>query len=98
GVAAILLALPLLTGGAALVAFGRHPFAASLDRVDTEGYAVVVPDVDDLLRRNASFVQGLDASLRVEARIGTAPAFVGLAPRAALLRYLDGVPYASVRQ
>jgi hypothetical protein len=98
GVVAITLALPLLGGGTALWLLGQHRsaggwFAGTLDQVGTPGYAVVVPDVDDLLRRDAPLLN--DAATRL--RISAGPAFfVGLAPRAALERYLDGVPYASL--
>ncbi|HKT01654.1 MAG TPA: hypothetical protein VJT31_19185, partial [Rugosimonospora sp.] len=57
--------------------------------MDASGYAVVVPDVDDLLRRDASLLRGTGAEVRVTVRA----AFVGLGPRAAVERYLSGVPY-----
>jgi hypothetical protein len=101
GVVAILLAIPLTGGGTALWLLSQHQaaggwFAAALERVGTPGYAVVVPDVDALLRRDASFVQGGDTRLRITARTAGGPLFVGLAPGPALRRYLDGVPHASL--
>lgn len=101
GVLAILLAVPLIGGGAVLWSIGEHQseggwFSAPLEEVGTAGYAIVIPDVDDLLRRDASFARGAGTGLRVRADIGGRPAFVGLAPRDAVLRYLNGVPYASV--
>jgi hypothetical protein len=101
GVVAILLAIPLMGGGAALWLAGQHRtaggwFATSLDQVGTRGYAIVVPDVDALLRRDAPVVRGTATGLRITAQVGAAATFVGLAPRPAVQRYLDGVPYVSI--
>jgi hypothetical protein len=103
GVIAILVALPLLLGGVALWAAMRHrapdgSFRAHVADVRTDGYAVVVPDVDALLRREAPFARGGETTLRVTARTATGPAFVGLAPRAAVGRYLSGVAHADVTE
>ncbi|OLB77434.1 MAG: hypothetical protein AUI14_15935 [Actinobacteria bacterium 13_2_20CM_2_71_6] len=103
GVVAILVALPLLLGGVALWAAMQHraddgSFTASLAPMHTSGYAVVVPDVDTLLRREAPFVRGGQTTLRFTARTGSGAAFIGLAPRAAVERYLTGVSYAAVSQ
>lgn len=101
GIAAITLAIPLLGAGTALWVAGQHRspdgwFVARLDRIDTPGYAVVVPDVDALLRRHATLARDADTRLRITARTDGGPAFVGLAPRPALERYLSGVPYATL--
>jgi len=64
-------------------------FGACLGGVDAPGYAVVVPDVDALLRREAPFTRGGQTTLRLTAPAGL---FLGLAPRADVDRYLTGVP------
>jgi hypothetical protein len=101
GVVAILVALPLLLGGATLWAAMQHraadgSFTAPLAPMQTNGYAVVVPDVDGLLRHEAPFVRGGDTTLRFTAGTSTGPAFIGLAPRSAVEKYLARVPYAEV--
>ena len=103
GVVAVLVALPLLLGGVALWAAMQHraddgSFTAPLAPVKASGYAVVVPDVDALLHREAPFVRGGQTTLRFTARTGGGSAFLGLAPRPAVERYLTGVPYAAVTQ
>ncbi len=103
GVIAILVALPLLLGGVALWAAMQHrapdgSFRAPLAALRTDGYAVVVPDVDALLRREAPFTRGGQTTLRVTARTATGPAFLGLAPRAAVDRYLAGVAHANLTE
>jgi len=79
GVVAILVALPLLLGGVVLWAAMQHraddgSFTAPLAPVHAAGYAVVVPDVDALLRREAPFVRGGQTTLRFTARAGGGPA------------------------
>jgi len=101
GVVAILVALPLLLGGVALWAAMQHraddgSFTASLAPISSSGYAVVVPDVDALLRAEAPFVRGDETTLRFTARTPNGPAFIGLAPRHAVERYLAGVAYAQL--
>ena len=103
GVVAVLIALPLLLGGVALWAAMQHraddgSFTAPLAPMQASGYAVVVPDVDGLLRREAPFVRGGRTTLRFTAGTSAGPAFIGLAPRAAVERYLAGVPHAAVSQ
>jgi len=103
GVVAVLVALPLLLGGVALWAAMQHraddgSFTAPLAPMRPSGYAVVVPDVDALLRREAPFVRGGQTTLRFTARAGGGPAFLGLAPRAAVERYLAGASYAAITQ
>jgi hypothetical protein len=101
GVVAILVALPLLLGGVTLWAAMQHraadgSFTAPLAPIPTTGYAVVVPDVDALLRQEAPFVRGGDTTLRFTAGTPTGAAFIGLAPRAAVERYLAGVETSQV--
>jgi hypothetical protein len=100
---AILVALPLLLGGVALWAAMQHrapdgSFTAPLAPIRASGYAVVVPDVDGLLRREAPFVRGGQTTLRFTARTSSGPAFIGLAPRSEVEQYLDGVDYSSISE
>jgi hypothetical protein len=93
--------MPLLLGGVALWVAMQHRaedgwFTAPLAPMRTDGYAVVVPDVAGLVRREAPFTQVGQTTLRFAARTPEGPAFVGLAPRAAVERYLAGVPYGAV--
>src|SRR2546423_8811516 len=101
GVVAILVALPLLLGGVTLGAAVQHraddgSSTAPLAPIHTGGYAVVVPDVDALLRQEAPFVRGGETTLRFTARTTSGPPFIGLAPRAAVEHYLAGVGAAEV--
>jgi hypothetical protein len=101
GVVGILVALPLLLGGVALWAAMQHrapdgAFTASLSSVRSGGYAIVVPDIDALLRREAPFVRGGSTGLRLVARTQNGPAFIGLGPRRQVGAYLDGVPRTNV--
>lgn len=96
GTLLVLVALPMVLAGTALWVAMQHRdadgrFSAGLDRVRTDGYAVVVPDVDALLRREAPFVRGGQTTLRVS---GAGRLFLGLAPSADVDRYLAGVPGA----
>src|SRR5581483_12320772 len=79
---------------------GRHQpggwYRASLEQVPTPGYAVVVPDLDGLLRRDAGAARAVGARLRLTVRAGRGPAFLGIGPRAAVERYLSGVPYTEL--
>ncbi|WP_442934005.1 hypothetical protein [Micromonospora sp. CPCC 205561] len=91
----------LAGGGLALLARQADPggaFSARFETVRTSGHAVVVRDVDELLRAEAPFVRAGQARLRLEARTPDGPAFVGLAPADEVRRWLDPVPHAEVRR
>ncbi|WP_438268501.1 hypothetical protein [Micromonospora peucetia] len=91
----------LAGGGLALLARQADPggaFSARFETVRTSGHAVVVRDVDELLRAEAPFARSGQARLRLEARTPDGPAFVGLAPADEVRRWLDLVPYAEVRR
>jgi hypothetical protein len=97
GTLLVLVAVPMLAGGAVLGFALQHraqdgSFGAHLQPLHTDGYAIVVEDVDGLLRRDAAFARGGETSLRVWAP----DRFVGLAPRADVDRYLAGVAHRSV--
>ncbi|MFD0517971.1 hypothetical protein [Paractinoplanes durhamensis] len=94
--------LPALLAGAALWTAMQHrdqggAFSGELQRLATPGYAYVVSDVDQLLRTDAPFTRIGDTQLRINAGTQDGPAFVGLAPSAAVDEYLQGVPHVRVR-
>ncbi|RKR90534.1 hypothetical protein BDK92_4908 [Micromonospora pisi] len=76
----------------------RDAFGASLERVETPGRAVVVPDLDALLRRDAPFTRTAGTRLRISAGTDARPAFIGLAPTAETGRYLAAMPYAQIER
>ncbi|WP_374225647.1 hypothetical protein [Micromonospora sp. C31] len=94
--------MALLAGGAlALLARQADPggaFSARFETVQTPGHAVVVRDVDELLRAEAPFARAGQARLRLDARTADGPAFVGLAPADEVRRWLDPVPHAELRR
>uniref|UniRef100_UPI0027429273 hypothetical protein n=1 Tax=Actinoplanes sp. RD1 TaxID=3064538 RepID=UPI0027429273 len=93
--------LPALLAGGAFWAALQHrdasgAFTGTMQRLATSGYAVVVDDVDKLLRADAPFARVGDTRLRVTADTAQGPAFVGLAPRADAAAYLADLPRISV--
>ncbi|MEU8614278.1 hypothetical protein AB0C29_40455, partial [Actinoplanes sp. NPDC048791] len=93
--------LPTLLVGSAFWAAMQHrdpggAFTGDLQRVATSGYALVVDDFDGLLRKDAPFVRLGDTRLRLTAESSGAPAFLGIAPAAAVDRYLADVPHIAV--
>src|SRR2546430_3207017 len=90
GTLLVLVALPMVLAGTALWVAMQHRdadgrFSAGLDRVRTDGYAVVVPDVDALLRRGAPFGRRGPTTPRAS---GGRPPFLRLAPSAGRGRHL----------
>ncbi|MEJ3747229.1 hypothetical protein WEI85_28585 [Actinomycetes bacterium KLBMP 9797] len=101
GILLLVLGLPVLVVGGALGMATQHRdaaggFGGAIERITTPGRAVVVADLDRLLRRTAPFARGRDTSVRVTAETEEGPALIGLAPMAEVARYLAGVPYARV--
>ncbi|MDQ7904706.1 hypothetical protein RB614_09260 [Phytohabitans sp. ZYX-F-186] len=90
----------LLVGGALWTAMqhrdGDGAFSGRVERITTPGHAVVVPDLDALLRRDAPFARARDTRLRVSARTEAGPALVAIAPAEDVARYLHGAAYAQV--
>ncbi|GIJ19918.1 hypothetical protein [Micromonospora lutea] len=85
-------ALGLLTGHAG----PDGAFTARFETVQTPGHAVVVSDLDALVRQEVPFARGGQARLRLDARTPDGPAFVGLAPSEETQRWLAGAPRAEV--
>ncbi|MEV0561055.1 hypothetical protein [Dactylosporangium sp. NPDC050588] len=101
GALLLLIAVPLgLAGGGLWVAMehraGDDTFTARLERLRSGGRAVVVPDVDALLRADAPFARGGQTTLSLSAVGSSGPLFIGLAPEAAVGRYLDGKVQARI--
>ncbi|MFG2102641.1 hypothetical protein ACGFJ5_18795 [Micromonospora echinaurantiaca] len=102
GTVLLILGIPALLAGGALWMLARHAdpggaFAARFETVQTAGHAVVVRDMDALLRAEAPFAR-VGSTLRLQARTADGPAFIGLAPTDEVRRWLDPVPHATVRR
>ncbi|HTF08675.1 MAG TPA: hypothetical protein VK659_10940, partial [Asanoa sp.] len=101
GLVLLTIGLPVLLVGGALWTLMQHrdaggAFSGSLEPVSTSGRAIVVPDVDALLREDAPFVRAGDTALRLSVRDGSGPVFLGLAPAGAVRDYLAGADYSRV--
>ncbi|HEV7712838.1 MAG TPA: hypothetical protein VGP16_31895 [Asanoa sp.] len=101
GLVLLTIGLPVLLVGGALWTLMQHrdaggAFSGTLEPVSTSGRAIVVPDVDALLREDAPFVRAGDTALRLNVREGSGPVFLGLAPAGAVRDYLAGADYSRV--
>ncbi|RKN58085.1 hypothetical protein D7193_05685 [Micromonospora costi] len=103
GMLLLIIGLPALLAGGTLWLVIRHAdpsgaFTARFETVQTTGHAMVVTDLDRLLRREAPFTRLGQTRLRIEARTPDGPAFLGLAPADEARRWLEPVPHATVRR
>ncbi|WP_406601252.1 hypothetical protein [Micromonospora yasonensis] len=103
GMLLLAVGIPVLLAGAGLGVAARHAnpdggFGARFETVRTPGQAVVVTDVDRLLRAEAPFARTGQARLRLTGRTADGPAFLGLAPTDQVERWLAAVPHATVRR
>src|SRR3954451_24002908 len=101
GMLLLTVGLPSLLAGAALWAAMQHrdqgdAFSGDLQRLIIPGYALVVPDVDHLLRSDAPFTRIRDTQLRITAQTQDGPAVIGIAPTVAVDESMYGVPHSSV--
>jgi hypothetical protein len=96
GVLLLLIAVPLLAAGGGLWLVMQHraddgAYTARLERVRADGNAIVVTDVDALLRADLPVARGGQTTLHLRAQSPAGALFVGVAPRADVERYLAGV-------
>ncbi|WP_406037082.1 hypothetical protein [Micromonospora sp. NBC_00898] len=103
GMLLLTMGIPALLAGGGLWTAARHAdpdggFGARFETARTPGQAVVVTDVDALLRAEAPFARTGQARLRLTARTADGPAFLGLAPSDQVRRWLAPVPHATVRR
>src|SRR3954447_25421694 len=101
GMLLLVVGLPaLLVGGAFWIAMQHRDaggaFTGTLERADTDGYAVVVRDTDGVLAQGAPFTRAGQSTLRVTARTSTGPAFIGIAPTQQVTAYLGTSSYLRV--
>src|SRR6185369_10476367 len=97
----VLLAAPLMIAGGTLHLVGEHraadgTFAAPVEHLRSSGRAIVVTDVDAVLRSGAPFARGGETTLSISGRGPGGPLFFGLAPYADVERYLAGVAQTRV--
>jgi hypothetical protein len=100
GTVALLIAMPVLGAGALAwwVLQHRSPdgaFRAELSQINANGRIVVVPDVDELLHRNAPIARADRTELRL---MVAGEAFIGMAAPADLAAYLAGVTHTELVQ
>jgi hypothetical protein len=95
GLIFLVLGLPLLvvaaTGWTALAHAEGGTFGADLAPVRTNGYAVVVPDVAELVDRHGAGGYLSNGRLRVTVRSSSVPVRLVVAPADAVRRFVDGV-------
>jgi hypothetical protein len=96
GVLLVLLAVPLMLAGAGLWLVDHHrsadgTFAAHLEHIQAPGRAIVVTDVDALLRSDAPFARGGQSALSISAKGPGGLLFLGLGPYDEIEQYLAGV-------
>jgi hypothetical protein len=101
GMVLLTVGLPTLLGGGGLWAVMQHrdpggAFSGELQRLTVPGYAVVIPDIDRLLRDDAPFARIGGTQVRLSAATVDGRAFLGLAPSDEVARYLAGVPYTQI--
>ncbi|WP_239543212.1 hypothetical protein [Micromonospora terminaliae] len=103
GMLLLTVGIPALLAGAGLWLAARHAdpdggFGARFETIRTPARAVVVTDVDALLRADAPVARAGQTRLRLTARTADGPAFLGLAPTDQVRRWLSDVPHATVRR
>ncbi|WP_442934584.1 hypothetical protein [Micromonospora sp. CPCC 205739] len=103
GMLLLVVGIPALLAGGGLCLVARQAstdgsFGARFEPVRTAGRAVVVTDVDALLRAEAPFTRLGQTRLRLTARTPDGPAFIGLAPADEVSRWLAPVPHATVER
>jgi len=100
GMVLLAVAVPSLLAGAVAWYAMQHrgangEFRARIETVAQPGYAVVVPDLDALLRRDAPIARASRTSMRITAFSG-APLFIGLADPKDVGAFLRNSAYAEI--
>ncbi|GAB7040027.1 MULTISPECIES: hypothetical protein [Catenuloplanes] len=103
GILLLTAGLPILLTAGGLWTAGQHrdpdgAFRATLEPVDVPGQALLVANLDGLLRRDAAFARAGDTRIRIAAVTDEGPAFVGLAPTAEATSYLRSARHTWVEQ
>ncbi|WP_203715449.1 hypothetical protein [Asanoa siamensis] len=98
GLVLLTIGLPVLLVGGSLWTLMQHrdaggAFSGTLEPVSTPGQAIVVTDVDKLLREDAAFVRAGDTRMRLT---GASDVFFGLGPADAVREYLSGSAWTRV--
>src|SRR5262245_16025382 len=102
GVLVLLIAVPTLLVGAGAWYAMQHrdsngDFRATLQTLTRPGYAIVVPDLDALLRRDAPFTRAGRTGLRVSVRADR-QLFLGIAAPLDVVQALGSAGYTRVDQ
>ncbi|MEU8068239.1 hypothetical protein [Micromonospora sp. NPDC048169] len=103
GMVLLALGVPALLAGGGLWFAARHAgpdggFDARFEPVRTPARAVLVTDVDALLRADAPLARTGQVRLRLTARDDGGPVFLGLAPADQVRQWLADVPHSTVRR
>lgn len=101
GVLLLTVGLPALLAGAGLWTAMQHrdpggAFTGKLQNVTMRGQAVVVSDLDAMLRQDAPFARADDTRLRLVAQTPAGPAFVGIARAEHVAAYLGRASYTRI--
>ncbi|TCB90089.1 hypothetical protein E0H26_27390 [Micromonospora zingiberis] len=103
GMLLLAVGITALIGAAVLGLLTEHAdpgggYTARFETVQTPGHAVVVSDLDALVRQEVPLARVGEARLRLDAHTPDGPAFVGLAPTEEVRYWLAGAPYAVVER
>jgi hypothetical protein len=101
GIALVLVGFPcLLVGVGGLLAMQHRDddgaFTAQLAPIHTDGYAVIVPDVNATMTRFGIGPLLGSGEVKIALRSSTAAILMAIAPRSDVQRYLDGVAHTEV--
>jgi len=97
GALLVIVSYPMIFAGGGLWLATMHSggggaYTAVTQQVHSDGYALVVDDVDAAVPAGVPFASGWQSTLSVAARGPGGPLFLGLAPYSAVQRYLAGAP------
>ena len=97
GTLLLVVSVPVILAGVTLLLAMQHRtatgnFTAQLEPLRAGGNAIVVTDVDALLRADMPYTRGGQTTLSLSARGPGGPLFLGIAPYEQVDNYLAGVP------